>query len=86
VLKNEKDRKMVREDTNHGEGVSYVEIIYGQNLNAASKGVWQKVYEAGYLNGAKVEVYYFYNSTTGQYGNPYILTGKWASKAFKGLK
>ncbi len=65
---------------------AYLDVKYGSNLNAASKGVWQKVYEAGYLNGSKVEVHYFYNSTTGQYANPFILTGKWASKAFNGLK
>ena len=61
----------------------FVDIKYGQSLNEVSKGVWQKVYEAGYLNGSKVEVHYFYNSTTGQYANPYILTGKWSSKILK---
>jgi RHS repeat-associated protein len=65
---------------------AYLDIKYGQNLNKISKGVWQKVFEAGSLNGSKVEVHYFYNSATGQYANPYILTGKWASKAFKELK
>lgn len=65
---------------------AFVDIKYGQNLNAAAKGVWQKVYEAGYLNGSKVEVHYFYNSTTGQYANPFIKMGEWGSKAFKGLK
>ena len=64
----------------------YVDIEYGQNLNAASKGVWQKVFEAGYLNGSKVEVHYFYNSTTGQYANPFIKMGEWGSKVFKNLK
>jgi RHS repeat-associated protein len=65
---------------------TYVDMKYGQNLNAASKGIWQKVFEAGYLNESKVEVHYFYNSITGQYANPFIKMGEWGSKAFKGLK
>jgi hypothetical protein len=65
---------------------AYVDVTYGQNLNATSKGVWQKVFEAGYLNGQKIEVHYFYNSNTGQYANPFIRMGEWGSKAFKGLK
>ncbi|MBK8886137.1 MAG: hypothetical protein IPN46_06095 [Saprospiraceae bacterium] len=36
----------------------------------------RKFMKQGYLNGSKVEVHYFYNSTTGQYANPFILTGK----------
>lgn len=65
---------------------AFVDIKYGQNLNTVSKGIWQKVFEAGYLNGSKVEVHYFYNSTTGQYANPFIKFGDWGSKVFKGLK
>ncbi|MBN9485488.1 MAG: hypothetical protein J0H46_19230 [Bacteroidetes bacterium] len=64
----------------------YVDIKYGQKLNAASKGIWQKIFEAGYLDGSKVEVHYFYNSTTGQYANPFIKMSGWGSKAFKNLK
>jgi hypothetical protein len=64
---------------------AFVDVKYGQNLNAASKGSWYKVYEAGYLNNSKVEVHYFYNSSTGQYANPFIKMGGWGSKAFKGL-
>ena len=62
---------------------NYVDVVYGRNLNAASKGVWYKVLEAGYLNGSKVEVHYFYNTTTGQYANPFIKMGSWGSKPFK---
>jgi len=61
----------------------YINIEYGKNLNKTSEGIWQKVYEAGYLDGSKVEVHYFYNSTTGGYANPYILAGKWSSKILR---
>ena len=57
----------------------YLDVEYGNNLNLNSKGVYYKVYEGGILNGSKVEVHYFYNTTTNQYSNPYILQGKWSS-------
>ncbi|OYU95573.1 MAG: hypothetical protein CFE21_10545 [Bacteroidetes bacterium B1(2017)] len=64
---------------------SFIPIGYGQNLNLVSKGVYYKVFEAGYLNGTKVEVHYFFNSVTGQYANPFIKMGEWGSNCFKGL-
>lgn len=63
----------------------YLSIQLGQKLNKLSPGKWSKVYEAGILNGSKVEVHYFYNSTTGQYVNPFIKKGNWGSKALKEL-
>ncbi len=57
----------------------YINIEYGKNLNLNSEGVYYKVYEGGILNGSKVEVHYFYNSTTNQYSNPYIQQDKWSS-------
>jgi hypothetical protein len=64
----------------------YIPIKLGQKLNAISPGSWSKVFEAGLLNGSKVEVHYFYNATTGQYVNPFIAFGEWGSGAFKYLK
>lgn len=64
----------------------HLPIELGQKLNAMSPGSWSKIYEAGFLNGSKVEVHYFYNATTGQYVNPFIKMGTWGSKAFRGLK
>ncbi len=63
----------------------HLSIELGKKLNSMSPGSWSKIYEAGILNGSKVEVHYFYNSATGQYVNPFIKMGKWGSKAFKGL-
>ncbi len=64
----------------------HLPVELGQKLNTMSPGSWSKIYEAGVLNGSKVEVHYFYNATTGQYVNPFIKMGEWGSKAFKGLK
>ena len=60
-------------------------IQLGQKLNSMSPGSWSKIYEAGILNGSKVEVHYFYNATTRQYINPFIKMGEWGSRPFKGL-
>ncbi|MFA6404256.1 MAG: hypothetical protein WCX31_21910 [Salinivirgaceae bacterium] len=57
----------------------YMGIEVGQKLNQLSPGVWSKVYEAGTLNGAKVETHYFYNATTGEYANPFIKWSGWGS-------
>jgi RHS repeat-associated protein len=52
-------------------------------LNATSKGTWVKVYEAGLLNGEKVETHYFRNELTKEVFDVKIKTNKWAQKAFK---
>ncbi len=63
----------------------HLPIQLGQKLNSYSPGPWSKVYEAGLLNGSKVETHYFYNAGTGQYVNPFIKMGYWGSNAFKEL-
>ncbi|MBK9282758.1 MAG: VCBS repeat-containing protein [Sphingobacteriaceae bacterium] len=62
---------------------SYMNVQLGQKLNAISPGPWSKIYEAGILNGSKVETHYFYNAATGQYANPFIKMSGWGSSGFK---
>jgi hypothetical protein len=51
-----------------------------------SPGSWSEIFEAGMLNGSKVETHYFFNATTGQYVNPFIKTGGWGSRALRSTK
>lgn len=44
--------------------IKNIELL--NSLNATSEGNWVKVYEAGMQNGAKIEIHYFRNNTTGQ--------------------
>jgi RHS repeat-associated protein len=52
-------------------------------LNAASEGNWVKVYEAGELNGVKIEIHYFRNNNTGQVFDVKVKYNYWHQKAFK---
>lgn len=62
---------------------AYINMSYATKLKQISNvGVWSKVYEAGFLNGSKVEIHYFYNTTTRQYVNPFIHHKGWG-KQFK---
>jgi len=55
------------------------------SLNAASKGNWVKVYEAGIKNGAKIETHYFRNSSTNQVFDVKIKYNYWHQKSFKSI-
>ncbi len=55
------------------------------SLNAASKGDWVKVYEAGLLNGTKIETHYFRNNTTGQVFDVKPKYDYWHQKEFKSI-
>jgi hypothetical protein len=54
-------------------------------LNRASKGEWVKVYEAGILNGAKIETHYFRNNSTRQVFDVKVKYNSWHQSAFKKL-
>jgi len=54
-------------------------------LNAASKGNWVKVYEAGLQNGSKIETHYFRNNITGEVFDVKIKYNYWHQKSFKNL-
>lgn len=62
----------------------HIPIQLGQKLNALSPGSWSKIYEAGILNGSKVETHYFYNASTGINVNPFIKSSGW-SRVFRGI-
>jgi len=62
----------------------HLPIELGQKLNTMSPGSWSKVYEAGILNGSRVETHYFFNATTGEYVNPFIKSSGWG-RAFRGV-
>lgn len=49
-----------------------------------SDGTWIKVYNAGYLNGQKVEVHYFLHKETGLYFDSKIKQTGWSSQFLKG--
>ena len=62
-------------------------------LQRESPGTWIKVYEAGYINGKRVEVHYFINKQTGVYFDSKIklVDGNWGwseqfSKGGNGIK
>jgi RHS repeat-associated protein len=52
-------------------------------LNSTSKGDWVKVYEAGILNGNKIETHYFRNNTTKEVFDVKIKYPEWHQKQFK---
>ncbi len=54
-------------------------------LNKVEKGDWVKVYEAGVLEGSKVEVHYFRNNLTGKVFDVKVKYEKWHQKAFKNI-
>jgi RHS repeat-associated protein len=54
-------------------------------LNAASRGDWVKVYEAGIQDGAKIETHYFRNNTNGSVFDVKVKYNEWHQKVFKKL-
>jgi hypothetical protein len=50
-----------------------------------TSGKWVKVYEAGILNGERVEVHYFQQKVTGEVFDVKVKYGYWYQKAFKNL-
>jgi RHS repeat-associated protein len=62
----------------------HLSIQLGQKLNLMQPGSWSKIYEAGILNGSKVETHYFFNATTGRYVNPFIKSSGWG-RLFRGI-
>ncbi|MFM7023330.1 MAG: hypothetical protein ACKOXB_10150, partial [Flavobacteriales bacterium] len=54
-------------------------------LNESSEGDWKKVYEAGVLNGNKVEIHYFKNFKTGEVFDVKVKYNYWHQKSFKAL-
>ncbi|MBI3138216.1 MAG: hypothetical protein HYZ15_06500 [Sphingobacteriales bacterium] len=49
-----------------------------------SNGTWIKVYDAGYLNGGKVEIHYFLHKETGLYFDSKIKQMGWSKQFLKG--
>lgn len=52
-------------------------------LNRAAKGDWVKVYEAGILNGKRIETHYFRNNSTKQVFDVKMKYNYWHQNAFK---
>lgn len=57
-----------------------------KELNAASKGDWVKVYEAGIKEGNKVEIHYFRNNTTNKVFDVKTKYNYWHQKQFKKIQ
>ena len=53
-----------------------------QALENTSPGPWEKVYEAGFHNGNKVEMHYFKDVSTGKVFDVKKKYDKWQQKEF----